>query len=188
MIYNPGDILGFSGRGFVSDTINVLTYGIPRWSISHVAIIGDYEGRLLLFESTTLDGEPCAILRTPIHGVQSHEIEPRVAMYNGRVWHYPLVYRLVDWQSELLTNFLMSVLGVSYDELGAFRSGGFGFSFIESKLRPANLHSIFCSELVAASHSKINVFKTDNVSRWNPNLLLRRERRRQILRAPIRLK
>ena len=46
-----GDILAFSGHSLTSAFINVVSYGIPFWSVSHVGIIGEHEGRLLLFES-----------------------------------------------------------------------------------------------------------------------------------------
>ena len=43
-LVQPGDILGFSGRGLISDMINVFTYGLPRWSLTHVGIIGEHQG------------------------------------------------------------------------------------------------------------------------------------------------
>jgi hypothetical protein len=187
-LVEPGDILGFSGRGLVSDTVNLFTYGIPRWSLSHVAIIGEYEGRLLLFESTTLDRQPCAILGECIHGTQAHEIEDRIKGYDGKVWHYPLTTPLSNEQRRQLTTFLVLTLGTPYDEIGAFRSGGLGFSYLESLLRPSSLHSIFCSEWCAEAHARISVFKTNNVSRYNPNHFVRDERRQGILRRPWRLK
>ena len=39
-----GDIVGFSGKGIVSDAINIGTYGIPRSGLSHVGIIATYRG------------------------------------------------------------------------------------------------------------------------------------------------
>ena len=51
-----------------------------------------------------------------------------------------------------------------------------------------NLNSIFCSEWCCAAHAHIGVFRTDNVSRWNPNRFVRVERRAHILRKPRRLK
>jgi hypothetical protein len=187
-LVRPGDILGFSGRGLISDTINVFTYGLPRWSLSHVGIIGEHKGQLLLFESTTLDSEPCAIRGKCINGTQAHEIEERVQVYDGRVWHYPLSMPLGVEARRELSRFLLSTLGISYDSIGAFRSAGLGFSWLESLLHPASLHSIFCSELCAAAHATIGVFRTENVSRWSPNLFVRTERRRTVLQSPRRLK
>jgi len=43
----PGDLIGFSGESFISDFINVVTYGVPRWGISHVGIMGEApDGRI----------------------------------------------------------------------------------------------------------------------------------------------
>lgn len=188
MRVRPGDLIGFSGRGWMSDFINVVTYGIPRWGLSHVGIVGDFAGRRLLFESTTLDEEPCEIQRRCVQGVQAHEVEGRVDKYAGRVWHYPLYRPLSHEESYDLTAFLMLHMGQPYDELGAIRSGGLGLSFIESLLRPECLHSIFCSELVAAAHREVKVFQTYSVSRWSPNRLVRVERHHRALCKPVRLK
>ena len=69
----PGDIIGFSGECLTSDLINIATYGIPRWGISHVGIMGEAtDGRFLLWESTTLDGLPCEITGKPFFGTQAH--------------------------------------------------------------------------------------------------------------------
>ncbi len=184
----PGDVIGFSGRGLVSDLINVATFGVPRWSINHVGVVAAYDGHLMLFESTTLDDEPCAIQHRKVHGVQAHPVEERLASYDGRVYLYPLLSALDEQQSVDLTAFLVSHLGVPYDDIGAIRTGGLGFSFVESLLRPANLSAIFCSELVAAAHAYVGLFKTYNVSRWNPNRLVRVEQRERILGPARRCK
>jgi len=57
-----GDIIGFSGDSWISTLVNIATYGIPFWGLSHVGIMGRADdGRLMLFESTQLDGLPCEI-------------------------------------------------------------------------------------------------------------------------------
>jgi len=185
----PGDIIGFSGESFISDFINVATYGVPRWGISHVGIMGEApDGRLLLFESTTLDGLPCEITGGHFNGTQAHSLDAVVREYRGKVWHYPLCRTLYQNERERLTQFLMETIHVSYDEMGAFRSGGVGLSWIESLFREEDLTKIFCSEWCCAAHTAIGIFRTDNVSRWNPNRFLRTERRQGILRKPRRLK
>ena len=185
MLFGPGDLIGFSGRGLVSDLINLATYGIPRYDLSHVAIVETPE---LLIESTTLDSEPCAIQHRCVRGVQAHEISRRVADYDGKVFHYPLSYPLNHYQKTMLLTYLNSLLGTSYDEIGALRAAGAGFSWVESRLHPANLHSIFCSELCAAAHREVGVFRTGNAARWSPNFLVRTERRQGILQSARRLK
>ena len=36
-----GDIVGFSGPSWISAGINIATYGIPLWGISHVGIMAN---------------------------------------------------------------------------------------------------------------------------------------------------
>ena len=35
-----GDIIGFSGDSWISTLVNIATYGIPFWGLSHVGIMG----------------------------------------------------------------------------------------------------------------------------------------------------
>jgi hypothetical protein len=190
-----GDIVGYSGDGCLSDLINVATYGIPRWGISHVGIVGEYtfsgttKPELLLFESTQSTSDlPCAISGKPFAGSQAFRIAPRVSEYKGKVWHYPLCRPLYFFEKSRLNSYLLKTLHTPYDEMGAFRSAGIGLSWIESLFREQNLTSIFCSEWVAAAHVAIGLFRSDNVSRWNPNRFVRTERQEHILRKRRRLK
>jgi hypothetical protein len=91
----PGDIIGFSGTGFVSGVINLGTFALPRCGLSHVGIVSEYEGELLLFESTFMaaDNVPCVIAGQPVRGVQAHTLESAVSR-KGAVWHYPVHYSL----------------------------------------------------------------------------------------------
>ena len=85
-----GDIIGFSGDSWISTLVNIATYGIPFWSLSHVGILGHADdGRLLLFESTQLDDLPCEITGEVFLGTQAHQLEHVVHAYKGKVWHYP---------------------------------------------------------------------------------------------------
>jgi len=184
-----GDIIGFSGEGWLSTGITLATYGIPYWSLSHVGIMGRSakDGRLLLFESTTLAELPCEITGKPIAGSQAHSLDTRLASYRGKAWHYPLYRPLFDHEDKRLTQFLEATVGLPYDKIGAFRAGGFGYSWLESQLRECDLHALFCSEWCAAAHAEIGIFAVDNPARWSPNLLVRTERHKGILRKPRRL-
>jgi len=184
----PGDVIGFSGKGLVSDAINLVTLGIPRWGLSHVGIVAIYKGNLVIFESTTLDDEACYITGKQCAGVQAHELFHRVDLYDGRVSHYPLNRPLIGLESVRLTCFLMSFLGKSYDTIGAVRSGGVAFSYVESWLRPSNMESIFCSELVASAHKHLGRFCPRNEISYNPNKLIRAERREGVLKTCTRLR
>lgn len=185
-----GDIVGFAGYSWQSAGVNIATYGIPWWSISHVGIMATSpDGILRLFESTTLDGDyPCEIKGKPIAGTQAHSLDATLRRYRGAVWHYPLYRPLYPQEDHRLTQFLMDTLGLPYDMIGAFRSAGVGLSWVESLFRDENLTSIFCSEWTVAAYTLVGLYATDNASRWNPARMLRRFRRLKILRKPRRLK
>ena len=183
-----GDIIAFTGGHWTSCFINIVTYGIPFWHISHVGIMGEYEGELLLFESTTICDIPCVIRGEPFKGTQAVRLDDRLSTYSGRVKHYPLYRRLFDAERERLNQFLVEHVGIPYDRIGAMRSAGIGFSWVESLLHHEDLSRIFCSEFCAAAHKEIGLLRTDNVSRWNPNRFVRRERWESTLVKPWRLK
>ena len=66
-----GDVIGFSGNSWISGLINIGTYGIPFWGISHVGIMAHAaDGRLLIFESTTLEDMPCEIAGECFNGTR----------------------------------------------------------------------------------------------------------------------
>lgn len=183
-----GDIVGFSGACLSSDLINLATYGIPRWSLSHVGIVGEYQGRPVLFESTTLDDDPCVITGKHTRGVQAHWLYERIEKYNGKVWHYPLVRSLFPHEKNRLAKFLIWYIGAPYYDIGAFRAGGIGWSFIESRLHEPSLASLFCSEYCAAAHCDIGLFLTSRPARWSPNVFTRAERAAGLLNSPRRKK
>lgn len=183
-----GDILAFSGAGWKSNLINLATFGIPRFSVSHIGIIGEYENELLLFESTTLNDLPCRITGKPIKGSQAQRVGPRLSRYRGKVWAYRLYRPLYKHENERLSKFLVDGLGRPYDQVGAFRSGGVAFSWLESKIHAPNLASLFCSEWVAAALANIGVLPTNHPSKWNPNRLIRFLNKHELVQPPRRLK
>jgi hypothetical protein len=183
-----GSLIGFSGTTFMSDFINVVTLGVPRWGLSHVGIMAEHDGELLLFESTTMDPNPCVIQGKRFDGTQAHRLNDVLATYKGRVWEYPLVRTLYPHESARLSEFLVRLIGIPYDKLGAARSAGIGLSWVESLFRPEDLNHIFCSEWCAKAYSEIGLLPTDNASRWNPNRLAFRLRFNHILLKPYRLK
>ena len=143
-----GDIIGFSGRSWIIAGINIATYGIPLWGISHVGIMANSpDGKLRIFERMSLDGDiPCEITGKVICGTQAHSLHFILQHYQGRAWHYPLYRPLYPTEDERLTEFLIDTLGTPYDAMGPFRSAGVGLSWIESLFHPSNLHTIFCSD------------------------------------------
>jgi hypothetical protein len=188
-VVKPADIIGFSGDSWLSAAINVATYGLPFWHISHVGIMAHAEGgRLLLFESTSLEvDEPCEITGRPIIGTQAHSLERILKLYGGAAWHYPHYRPLYPCEDHRLSKFLTDTIGTPYDKMGAMRAGGVGLSWVESLFRKQDLTSIFCSEWAAAAYAYVGLHPTDNVSRWSPNRLIRHLRNDGILGKPRRL-
>jgi len=183
-----GDLVGFSGACFLSDMVNIATLGIPRFGISHVGIVAPEGQGLALWESTEHNPLPDLIAHRIVKGVQVHELDLAVENYQGKVYLYPLYRELYQDEQDRLAEFLASMYGRGYDEIGAIRSAGVGLSYIESLLHPENLSSIFCSEMVAKAYSELGLLPTHNASRWSPNRLVRRLRRRSILLPSLRLK
>jgi len=188
-VVKPGDVIGFSGRSWSSAFINIGTYALPFFGISHVGIMSKAsDGRLLLFESTSLSNLPCALSGENFVGTQAHVLADTVAAYPGRIYHYPLYRPLYRNEDTRLTQYLMETVHTPYDLMGAFRSAGVGISWIESLFREQDLTTIFCSEWLASAFSIIGVFPTSNASRWNPNKLVRHLRWNDVLLKSRRLK
>ena len=174
--FKPGDIIAFSGRNFLSDIINIGTYGVPRWSISHVGLVTSdgYSNKLIV------EALPA--------GVEANYLYPIIGGYNGRVWVYPLYRKLYLHEEDRLSKSLADSLGIPYDKLGAGRSAGFLFSSIQALFRGQDLSTFFCSELIADKLSGIGIHPVTNASKWNPNRLVRDLRNDRVVRKPIRLK
>jgi hypothetical protein len=187
MDIRAGDVIAFSGDGGISFVVNILSYGVPWVSISHLGIMGEHEGELLIFESTTLSNIPCAIQGESIEGVQAVRLKDRVEKYDGKVFHYPLVDQLFGGGKRKLSQFLHDQIGKPYDLIGALRAGGKIWAWLEAQLREEDLNFLFCSELVAASLRHIGRLETDSASRWNPNQLVRHGLKENILHKPRRL-
>ncbi len=183
----PGDIIGFSGRSLRSDFINLATGGIPRWSNSHVGIIGASNCQMYMFDSVE-KARTCGISFNFHRGVQAHHLKDVLADYRGRVWHYSLYRRLYPHESKRLTTFLEGSLGNGYDKAGAIRSSGFLFALLNSLIYGQDLNEKFCSEYAAAAEARIGIFHTVNASRWSPNKLVRAMRRAGLLHRRKRLK
>jgi len=96
-------------------------------AIAESRIVGEHAGRLLVFESTTINTFPCEITGKCISGSQAHPLEHYILHYHGKVWHYPLYRSLFDHEHIRLTRFLHNIIGLSYDNIGAFRAGGFHY-------------------------------------------------------------
>lgn len=175
----PGDVIGFSGHHWASAGINLCTFGLPFWGLSHVGIVAktnDERRGLFLFDSNHGDGVRC------------QPLEASVDVYHGKAWIYRLARPLYLHECARLSSHADSCLGLPYDSPGALRSGGLIWAAIQGACRGECLASFFCSEFVAEQLSYVGIFNTTNASRWSPNHLIRTLRRLGIVQKPERLK
>ncbi len=188
-----GDIIGFSGCAWDSDLINMATYGIPRWSLSHVGIIAKnpLTGKLLVYESNEHCPLRCAITKTYHDGVQAHSLKTLLKKYHGKVWLYRVNCYVDDGylgSVTSLSDYAFDHIGVPYDWEGAKQSGGKLVSAIKSIFGRADTSRLFCSEFVAELLDAFGIFPVKNVSAWSPNRMMRRLTRRGLYDKAVRLK
>ncbi|MGE5194070.1 MAG: hypothetical protein ACM3U2_16365 [Deltaproteobacteria bacterium] len=204
MHFEPGDLLIFYGRDLSSRVIEWATRG-P----SHVGIVcphalavppsGGHAGAArppdggtasaLLFESTTLCDEPCALTGKCIAGVQAHEPMSRITGYPGNVALLRLMpaWRLSAREVDLLRDWLLHVASEPYDLRGALISGTRLFKWTALMPYP-DLESLFCSELCAAALMRLHRLPLSNPSLYNPASLVREVRRCGTYGAPRTIK
>lgn len=188
------DLLLVSGRGAVSRAIKARTcnkwhalkglLGWPCWQcVSHVAIVAQAMGQLLVFESTTLSSLPCAVSGQRRSGMQAHGPADWLAGAGGAVWQASLApwYGLDDRDQRKLSEFLLDAIDRGYDPRGALVAG-------IGRPRDSDLSTVFCSEIVAAGLMVAGVMPRDNASRYHPSGLIRDLVRRGIYGLPRRLK
>jgi hypothetical protein len=191
-----GDIVGFSGSHWLSDFINLSTYGLPRYGLSHVGIVArkSKRSKWLVFEANEDVPWPCAVTKKKHDGVQAHSLDLLLERYPGKMWLYsrkndwPRFIAAIDLCGSCLYDALCNELGTPYDWVGAKRAGGFIHSAIRAMFHKQDTTSLFCSELVAHVLNEFGIFDTDNVSKWSPNSLMRRLVRYGIYEKAVRLK
>lgn len=117
------------------------------------------------------------IQKTVVAGVQTHHPETRIN-HDLDSGGYVELYRLNDLQSldrdeeTTLLQLLGGFIGEEYDLEGAVLSGTRVFK--ASRFFPgADLHSLFCSELIAAVLMKLGRMNKANPTRYNPASLIR---------------
>lgn len=179
MKIQAGDIIAFSGSDWVSDAINLVTWGLPRRGIHHVGIVSLIHNEPVLYEAmSSADYRgPCLRTGRKVAGFQAHKLDEILDTVEGqRVFQLPLRCPLYPHQETRLQQYLDSLLGTPYDRLGAFRAGGLALRTVASLIHRECLSSLFCSEVAAATLAHIGVFQTRTASQWSPNGLCRRLR------------
>lgn len=175
--FEPFGLCGFSSWGRVGVVINAATWGVPFWHLSHIAVAARHPDRpeLLLCESTTLADSPCIIQGRRVAGVQWHPIAERIRAYKGLVWYYRPRSPLYHDEAARLSEFLAGMTGRHYDTPGALGARDWLLAALVRWGRPADLSSLFCSELCAAAGQMLDRFPPgDNASGFSPNRLARK--------------
>lgn len=191
--FRAADVLLFSGHDRVSQLIKLGSVppwywpcfrAEPHWRwISHVAICFDYHSETLLVESTTLNDVPCAIRKVKVAGVQAHDPRERIAAYNGHVWRMRPArgWDLSNTKRDELTKFLYWQFDQPYDALGAIRSATWFPGEYSRQVR-------FCSDLNAASLSRVGLLAVSNPKKFTPSGLVGLLHRNGNFPAPLRIK
>lgn len=154
--FKPGDILLFSGKGFVSNFIKLGT--MSKWS--HVGIMLSSG---LIAESTTMSNVNDWITKNKVDGVQITSLEDRLKDYKGKVG----VRRLKSSMAPL--NVCAMVDAFTEQHLKPYEKNVWellksGIDFLPSTSN--DLDTVFCSELVALLMHKGNIF-IDNKKKYN---------------------
>lgn len=183
----PGDLIFVSGKGPMSWTIQLGTLSLPNvfglgkrnWAgFSHVGIMANANGHLVMYESTSKFSKRPPCVRHPEHGphwagVQAHRIQD-ILSSDSDVWHYPLRSPLYQHESARLTSTLEVYMGRGYDFLGAgWAWGGPVRRAVQALVRPQNLDLLFCSELCMAALASVGRLRTKSASVWSPTQLAR---------------
>ena len=142
----PFDIFLFSGKGFISRSIQLFT-GSP-WSHVGLALrLPGYDFNLM-YESTTMSNVPDLATGARVKGVQLSHLSQRIDAYDGKVaWRHISGPRPVDIYDKAAT-LVREFAGRPYEEnqLELIRSALDTFTL---KQNQPDMSSVFCSELAA---------------------------------------
>ncbi|MGE3317201.1 MAG: hypothetical protein AB7O26_18950 [Planctomycetaceae bacterium] len=185
MKFQAGDIAACYGACAASRLIELGTASplAPRrlrFGPSHVAMLCEHRDSLIWVESTALCRRACRIQKRIVRGTQAHDPLDRIHDYTSGAGHVDIyrlspIHALTRDESRLLEKVLIRHfvrIGIDYDLGGALLSGTRLFRW--SRLFPgADLQSLFCSELVAATLMRLGRMNHENPTRYNPARLLR---------------
>jgi hypothetical protein len=165
-LIQPGDVVAFGGKGFVSWAIKRIT----RSPVSHVGIVLDTDAldrmwgaepdgtrSVLLIESTSLDGKT---------GVLVNRLSQIIDRYRGDIWWLPLNSEARAKLDEgRFFEFLMRQEGKSYDYMQACLSV---FRWLPM---PESFRRMYCSELAVGALEVGGVIGRRNASKVTPAAL-----------------
>ncbi len=160
-LLKTGDIVLFSGRGFISRLIRLTT----RSRFSHVGLVLKFHGYdpVFLWESTAISNIKDAFSGKLKYGVQITLLSERIAHYEGECAIRQLGNYLIAPEQTAELNKLRRELKCrpyekSKKELIKSAIDNFGSENKE------DLSSIFCSELVAEAYQRLGLLNEDKAS------------------------
>lgn len=175
--FRTGDILLFSGTGFISKLIQI--YSRSRWS--HVGVIVDIpEYGLTLWESTTLSKCKDVFSNKSRKGFQVASLKKKIQCYEGDIAVRHLNYEVTQHDMHKLMHLLRTeLIGKKY-ERNLFQLFLSGIPWFGNKYE--DLSSLFCSEAVTEVYQNLgligngrpsnNYIPADfGVKRWDVSLL-----------------
>ncbi len=146
-----GDMILFSGGGFVSRMIQMFTRS--QWSHVGLVIKDDWWDMLLLWESTTLS-KIKTVHGNIRQGVAIRPLSEVIENYDGQVGVRQLTFPLTDAQELTIGELRQEFKGRDYEQNKSelFKSA---YDFIGGR-NEEDLSSLFCSELVAEAYQRVN--------------------------------
>lgn len=175
----------------ICDIINLMTWSLPGVGIHHLGITSEHNGELLAYESTASERPPCYLSGVKGPGVGARPLDEILEFFankDTKILYYGLRAPLYQDEVARLDEWLVQKIGLPYDMDGTLHAGGGLLYYTLSKMiRGEDLSAFFCSELCAAALSHVGRFQTPDISKWNPNKLVRRLVRTGVCERPVRL-
>jgi len=157
-----GDVIGFSGKGDVSNVIKHFT----NCDISHVGIVyRTAEDRVIIMESTSLNDIPDCVTGEQIKGVQQQYLSDRLSSYDGQAYWYALDTDVEDFTP---MNIWLEDVHEDRTEYDTVQAIGAGIDYFVPDNHEC-YRKLFCSELVSQALQLAGVIPEDiNASEQTP--------------------
>lgn len=152
-----GDVVLFSGKGFVSRMIQLFT-----WSkYSHVGLVVERLGKLYVWESTTLSNLPDIFTGEKTTGVQTVNLFDRIHTYDGEIAYRGLKQPLTRAQKRVYKAFRDKVRGRPYEK-SKVQLARSAVDLLSGQKE--DLSSLFCSEMNAEAYQVLELVTEDKSS------------------------
>lgn len=163
----PGDIIAFSGKGFVYDIVKWAT----RSNITHVAIV--LQSKLLINDEPQV-GYFNQIIESRSEGILISRLSERIKSYDGEIWWLPLKESIRKKMNlKKYFDFLFHQRHKPYDLPEALKSGIDLFDntpLLEKfTYNVEDFSKFFCSELAAAALEASEAIPNLNASEVTPS-------------------